>query len=70
VSVKGNGVGFDVGEVISRVATSDRFGLLGVQERLEQAGGLIQIDSEPGGGSRISMKVPLKCEKVTDGKEL
>ncbi len=70
VSVEDDGVGFDPAEVKSTAAKSDKFGLFSIRERLEQLGGLIEIDSKPGGGSRILMKAPLKCEKLTDGKEL
>ena len=70
VSVEDDGVGFDAVEVISMAAKSDKFGLFSIRERLEQLGGLIEIDSAPGRGSRISMTAPLKCEILTDETEL
>ncbi|MHC4116524.1 MAG: PAS domain S-box protein [Planctomycetota bacterium] len=69
VGVEDDGVGFDPAEVKLMAARSDKFGLFSIRERLEQLGGLIEIDSVPGRGSRISMKAPLKCENRTDGKE-
>jgi len=68
-SVEDNGVGFDPAEARAMAAKSDKFGLFSIRERLEQLGGLIEIDSEPGRGSRISMKAPLKCGILTDGNE-
>ena len=70
VIIEDDGVGFDPAETRARTAKSDKFGLFSIRERLEQLGGLIEIDSEPGRGSRISMKAPLKCEELTDGKKL
>jgi signal transduction histidine kinase len=34
-------------------------GLLGMRERLEILGGSLRIDSEPGGGTRVVMTVPM-----------
>ncbi len=69
VSVEDDGIGFDPAEVKAMAAGSDRFGLFSIRERLEQLGGLIEIESRPGRGSRILMKAPLKCETLTDGME-
>lgn len=70
VSVEDDGIGFDPVEIQAVAARSDKFGLFSIRERLEQLGGLIEIDSEPGRGSRILMKAPLKCETLTGGMEL
>jgi signal transduction histidine kinase len=70
VRVEDDGIGFDPAEVKAMAAKSDRFGLFSIRERLEQLGGLIEIDSGPDRGSRILMKAPLKCDTLTDGIEL
>lgn len=67
VTVEDDGIGFDPAEVRAMSAKGGKFGLFSIRERLEQLGGLIQIDSEPGRGSRILMMAPLKCETITDG---
>jgi PAS domain S-box-containing protein len=69
VSIEDDGIGFDFAEVTAMAARGDKFGLFSIRERLEQLGGLIDIDSEPGRGSRVSMKAPLKSETLTDGIE-
>lgn len=54
--VDDNGVGFDVDE-----ATSSRergLGLFGMKERVELIGGSFAIESRPGGGTRIRIRVP------------
>jgi len=60
VSVEDDGVGFDPVEVTSIATKKAEFGLFSIRERLEQLGGLIEIDSEPGRGSKITMTAPLK----------
>ena len=49
------GVGFDP----SRIDGSHGLGLISMKERLNLVGGEIHIESRPGGGTRISVRVPL-----------
>ncbi len=60
VSVEDDGVGFDPVDVTSRAAKKAKFGLFSIRQRLEQLGGVIEIASQPGRGSRILMTAPLK----------
>lgn len=60
VGVEDDGIGFDPAEVMSMAAKRAEFGLFSVRERLEQLGGLIEIDSGTGRGSKIRMTAPLK----------
>jgi PAS domain S-box-containing protein len=62
ISVEDDGIGFDPVEVMSMSAKRAEFGLFSVRERLEQLGGLIEIDSEAGRGTKIMMTAPLKKE--------
>ncbi len=59
VTVEDDGVGFDTVEAKSMAAQRAEFGLFSIQERLEQLGGHVEINSEPGRGSRITMIAPL-----------
>ena len=40
------------------------FGLFSIRERLSCFGGTVEIDSERGRGTRITLIMPIKCEKV------
>jgi signal transduction histidine kinase len=54
VSVRDDGNGFDA------AARTDGFGLLGMSERVELLDGTIEIDSTPGGGTRITATFPTR----------
>jgi PAS domain S-box-containing protein len=65
VCVEDDGIGFDHSELSS----SSGFGIFSIRERLEQLAGHIDIESEPGRGSKITMTAPLKCDKVSRSKK-
>ena len=56
--VEDDGVGFDPEAVSQRVKRGEHLGLLGMTERVRNAGGTIELDSRPGAGSRIEVTVP------------
>ena len=62
VEIEDDGKGFDA----DRVSASERrpFGLLGIRERAELIGGTVQIDSAPGKGTRIRVRLPLPAPEV------
>jgi len=55
VTVEDNGVGFDPASLSSRDQT---FGLFSIPERMENLGGELEIDSQPGAGCTASLRVP------------
>ncbi|HEX6853253.1 MAG TPA: two-component regulator propeller domain-containing protein [Candidatus Polarisedimenticolaceae bacterium] len=57
--VEDDGRGFDVEETMQRAATGRALGLLGMQERVGMLHGDIRIDSSPGGGTRVHVRLPL-----------
>jgi signal transduction histidine kinase len=59
VSIEDDGRGFDVVDTMERAATGKAIGLLGMQERVSMTGGEIEIDSTPGAGTRIRVRLPL-----------
>jgi len=65
VCVEDDGIGFDHSELSS----SSGFGIFSIRERLEQLAGHIDIESEPGRGSKITMTAPLKCDKISGDKK-
>ena len=62
LSVNDDGVGFDVRSVLEGTAQGESFGLLGMEERVALAGGTVEIRSEPGKSTSISVRIPLKVE--------
>ena len=57
--VEDDGIGFDREAVAQRAKRGEHLGLLGMTERARSAGGAIVLDSRPGGGSRIEVRIPL-----------
>jgi PAS domain S-box-containing protein len=60
VLVVDDGVGFDVSTLVNHVSRTSGFGLFSIKERLHHLGGHMDIDSEPGGGTRITLTAPLE----------
>ncbi len=58
LTVEDDGIGFDPEAVSQRAKRGEHLGLLGMTERVNSAGGTIALDSRPGGGSRISARIP------------
>jgi signal transduction histidine kinase len=52
--LKDDGVGFEVANSLN----GDSLGLRGMRERLEKAGGTLEIQSSPGSGTKISFSLP------------
>lgn len=59
VVVEDNGVGFDPARVLGR-REERRVGLLGMRERAALVGGTLEIESQPGHGTRVRLVVPVK----------
>jgi signal transduction histidine kinase len=56
--VEDDGEGFDV-EAVARATPSWGVGLRSMRERAEMLGGTLRVDSEPGEGTRLEIRVPL-----------
>jgi signal transduction histidine kinase len=59
-TIADNGQGFDPQAVQFHHYEPRGLGLLGMQERMAQCGGRLEIVSQPGGGTRLIIHVPLK----------
>jgi signal transduction histidine kinase len=57
VEIADDGNGFDVGEVKEQTRT--HLGLIGMEERAESVGGALQMRSEIGAGTQISLRLPV-----------
>lgn len=65
VTIEDNGRGF-LPESLG--ASSKQIGLIGMQERVELIGGTLVINSSPGRGTRLDIRVPLPEENKGAGK--
>jgi PAS domain S-box-containing protein len=65
MTVQDDGRGFNIGSVQSH----DRFGLRGVRERVELLGGSVEIRSQPGTGTVVTVRVPMGAT-TADGLSL
>jgi two-component system sensor histidine kinase UhpB len=62
MSVKDDGVGFDVESLRKRATRLATLGLISMQERAHAAGGTIDIDSAPSKGTEVRFRLPLEYE--------
>ncbi len=53
-----DGVGFDVGPAVEQAAQRGCLGLLGMRERVQILGGSLDVESQPGRGTRIRASFP------------
>ncbi|MBI4285181.1 MAG: sensor histidine kinase [Chloroflexi bacterium] len=58
VAVQDNGCGFPLRETLSAIANDGKLGLAGIRERAEFINAACEIQSQPGNGTRISIKAP------------
>jgi signal transduction histidine kinase len=64
--VEDDGGGFDAG--IQASAAQGKLGLLGMRERVTLAGGTLEIESTPGAGTTVFVRVPLKQKPAESSK--
>lgn len=54
------GTGFDPARLQPQAVSPEGFGLFSIRERVEFLGGLLQLDSSPGQGTRAIISVPIR----------
>ncbi|NNC10627.1 sensor histidine kinase [Planctomonas sp. JC2975] len=59
VDVRDDGIGFDPGSGIERDPLEGGYGLSAMRNRIRQLGGLVEIESEPGRGTALSVALPV-----------
>lgn len=59
LAVRDDGLGFVAPERLNDLASSDHYGLLGMQERAELIGARLRLDSAPGAGTTLRLDLPL-----------
>jgi two-component system sensor histidine kinase UhpB len=57
LEVSDNGIGFSVPKSPTEFAPGGHFGLLGMRERADLIGGRLEVESEPGKGTRLSVRL-------------
>jgi signal transduction histidine kinase/DNA-binding NarL/FixJ family response regulator len=60
--VEDDGRGFDAQAVLKTADAHGKLGLLGMQERVILANGTIEIESAPGAGTTVFVRIPLKSK--------
>ena len=65
ITVTDDGIGFDVKDVLSTSSRTHGFGLFNIAERLDYLGGSLDIDSQPGRGSRFTILAHLETPQTT-----
>jgi signal transduction histidine kinase len=63
VTVEDDGIGFDTSGIDLQAGKSSGFGLFNIYERLAQAGGRLDIQSEKNKGTKIVLQLPLTYQK-------
>lgn len=58
LDVRDDGVGFELATKRANTSTDGGFGLAGMRQRVQRLAGRLDIESEPGGGTAISVSVP------------
>ncbi len=62
IDVEDDGCGFDPAAVAPSAEGGRGLGLLGMRERVELLGGVVKVDSAPGRGTHVSVRVPAPAE--------
>ena len=65
LTVHDNGVGFSD----RAMQHEGRYGLLGIRERAYMLGGRLEVDNPPGGGGRLTVRLPLAATEADAGAD-
>jgi len=65
ITVEDDGIGFDPTTLSSHIEKMSGFGLFSIRERLDYLGGHLEVESEPGQGTRVTIIAPLKMERTS-----
>ncbi|HMF34996.1 MAG TPA: MASE1 domain-containing protein [Isosphaeraceae bacterium] len=64
LEIRDDGAGFDVPEALARASRSESLGLLGMHERAALAGGVLDVESAAGQGTRVVATFPLNSPAI------
>jgi PAS domain S-box-containing protein len=69
VDIEDDGQGFDVEATFARGQDGSPFGLMGMRERVDLLNGRLVVESRPGDGTSVRVRVPLLSSLSTNGEE-
>ncbi len=58
LTITDDGCGFQPPKQIADLAQTNHYGLIGLQERIQNLGGTVEIDSAPGAGTKVKIVLP------------
>ncbi len=64
VAIEDDGIGFEMTKAGYMTRKGGGFGLFSIQERMKYQGGVLDISSKPGHGTRITMTLPMKSNDM------
>jgi len=64
VTIEDDGDGFTADETLGSAEATGHFGIVGMRERAEGAGGMLVIHSEPGRGTIVRASIPYESASV------
>ncbi|OGT99969.1 MAG: hypothetical protein A2X80_05550 [Geobacteraceae bacterium GWB2_52_12] len=63
LSVEDRGAGFHPDDIVPDISRDCRFGLFSIKLRIERLGGSMEIESSPGNGAGITIRLPIAVER-------
>ena len=62
VIIEDDGVGFDAENGTEPTRSGRRLGLAGMKQRVQAVGGVFQIESTPGSGTTVFVRIPVRVD--------
>lgn len=59
IAIKDNGKGFDLPDSVGDLAKDGKLGMAGMQERARLLGGSVNVESQPGKGTTVTIEAPI-----------
>jgi len=69
VEVSDDGKGFSLYRTLDSAVSVGSMGLLGMKQRAETVGGTLDIETKPGGGTKIALRIPILPHVHEEGSE-
>ncbi|WP_396231433.1 ATP-binding protein [Geobacillus zalihae] len=70
IKVKDHGIGFKVPNRLSELSQNNHLGLITIQKRVNQFKGTLDIQSEPGAGTCVSITLPIDGDGTNENQSI